>query len=63
MCDPTARISIGYFQSLPLNFILPINDFRVIYARQLFPVALCSCIAPVVSRGLEEIVMPHMELR
>ena len=63
MCDPTAIISIGYFQSCPLNFLLLINDVRMIYARQLLLVNLCSCIAPVVSHGLEEIVMPHMELR
>ena len=63
MCDPTAIISIGSFQSCPLNFLLLINDVRVIYARQIFLVSLCSCIASVVSRGLEEIVIPHMELR
>ena len=40
-----------------------IIDNKEIYAHQILPVALCSCIAPVVSGGIEEIVMPHMELR
>ena len=62
-CDPTARISIGSCHGFPINFILILNGISVIDTQQILPVALCSCIAPVVSCGLEKIVMPHMELR
>ena len=63
MREPTAIIIIGSCQGRPINFLLLINGIRVIDARQLLPVAICSSVAPVVSCGIKEFVVPHTELR